>query len=267
MNSYKRLVGNELLLKVRSFGEINSDKKISKVIFTCGYYHKDHSNNIVLDQQEFIKAYRSAEAERKGEELINKPSSVTAWNEKIAALRYNHLMAKDKKGLEINVEEKQYKSKDKFSRSTDQTSGKRKCALYLMRDNRSGDVKIGISNNPKRRLKEVEDQYNVGSVSIIDKTWFFSKEEAHKYEKVFHKRYLTSVSFSRGGREWFNLNDEDISGFLEWMRRSTDKRSYRARTISTKIWKSQEELEKDRISAFLMGTILSFITGKYTRQS
>ena len=44
-----------------------------------------------------------------------------------------------------------------------------------MKDNRSGDVKIGISNNPKRRLKEVEAQYNVGSVSIIDKTWFFSK--------------------------------------------------------------------------------------------
>ena len=130
-----------------------------------------------------------------------------------------------------------------------------------MRDNRSGDVKIGISNNPKRRLKQVEAQYNVGSVSIIDKTWFFSKEEAHKYEKAFHNRYLNSVSFSRGGRDWFNLNDEDISGFLEWMRRSTEKRSYRARKISTKVWKAPKELEKDRFSAFLYGTILSFVTG------
>ena len=136
-----------------------------------------------------------------------------------------------------------------------------KCALYLMRDNRSGDVKIGISNNPLRRLKEVEKQYNVGSVSLINKTWFLKKEDANKYEKIFHKRYLTSISLSRGGREWFTLSDKDINGFLEWMRRSTEKRSYRARKISTKVWKAPKELEKDRISAFLYGTIISFLTG------
>ena len=229
MNSYKRLVGNELILKIRSFGELDSDKKIFKVMFACGYYHKDHLNNIIFDQKEFHKAYRSAKAK----------DQVT----------------------EINVEEKQYKSGDNFSRAKDQSAAKRKCAFYLMKDNRSGDVKIGISNNPKRRLKQVEAQYNVGSVSIIDKTWFLSKEEAHKYEKAFHNRYLNSVSFSWGGREWFNLNDEDISGFLEWMRRATEKRSYRARTISTKIWKTPDELEKDRTSAFWMGTIVSFLTG------
>ena len=91
----------------------------------------------------------------------------------------------------------------------------KKCALYLMRDNRSGDVKIGISNNPLRRLKEVEKQYNVGSVSLINKTWFLKKEDANKYEKIFHKRYLTSISLSRGGREWFTLSDKDINGFLD----------------------------------------------------
>ena len=89
----------------------------------------------------------------------------------------------------------------------------KKCALYLMRDNRSGDVKIGISNNPLRRLKEVEKQYNVGSVSLINKTWFIKKEDANKYEKIFHKRYLTSISLSRGGREWFTLSDKDIITF------------------------------------------------------
>ena len=126
----------------------------------------------------------------------------------------------------------------------------KKCALYLMRDNRSGDVKIGISNNPLRRLKEVEKQYNVGSVSLINKTWFLKKEDANKYEKIFHKRYLTSISLSRGGREWFTLSDKDINGFLEWMRRSPEKRSYRARKLSTKVWKAPKALEKDRFSAF-----------------
>lgn len=136
-----------------------------------------------------------------------------------------------------------------------------KCALYLMRDNKSGDIKIGISNNPQRRLKEVEKQYNVGSVSLIKKTWFLKKEDAIKYEKIFHRRYSSSISLSRGGREWFTLNDQDINGFLEWMRISTEKRSYKARKISTKVWKAPKELEKDRISAFLYGSLLSLVSG------
>ena len=32
------------------------------------------------------------------------------------------------------------------------------CSLYIVEDTLSGDVKIGISNNPKERKKEIEEQ-------------------------------------------------------------------------------------------------------------
>ena len=48
MNRYRKLHGEELLLKIRSFGKLDSENKISKLIFQYGYYHKNHSNEIVL---------------------------------------------------------------------------------------------------------------------------------------------------------------------------------------------------------------------------
>ena len=38
------------------------------------------------------------------------------------------------------------------------------CSLYIVEDTISGDVKIGISNNPKERKEEIEEHYNVGKV-------------------------------------------------------------------------------------------------------
>ena len=35
------------------------------------------------------------------------------------------------------------------------------CALYLIQDTISGDYKIGISNNPRERKKEIRVEYNV----------------------------------------------------------------------------------------------------------
>ena len=41
------------------------------------------------------------------------------------------------------------------------------CALYLIQDTISGDYKIGISNNPGERKKEIRLQYNVGDLKGI----------------------------------------------------------------------------------------------------
>ena len=54
MNMYKKLHGEELLLKIRGFGKLDSENKISKAIFQCGYYHKNLSNEIVLEPKEDI---------------------------------------------------------------------------------------------------------------------------------------------------------------------------------------------------------------------
>ena len=95
------------------------------------------------------------------------------------------------------------------------------CALYLMQDTLSGDTKIGISNNPRERKKEVEQKYNVGKVRGISITWFFSRKEALDWEDKFHKRFKLKHSPERGGNEWFKLNKREVEEFIEWMRENT----------------------------------------------
>ena len=64
-----------------------------------------------------------------------------------------------------------------------------RCALYLVHDRGSGDVKIGISKDPQRRLREIAQQYNVTSVGLVDVTWFLEREQAARFEREFHVRY------------------------------------------------------------------------------
>ena len=94
------------------------------------------------------------------------------------------------------------------------------CSLYIVEDTLSGDVKIGISNNPKERKNEIEEQYNVGKVRGISITWFFTRKEALYWESKFHKKFSHKHSPSRGGKEWFTLTTEEINQFVGWMRES-----------------------------------------------
>ena len=57
--------------------------------FNCIWMRKDPPVN-----EGYLYATHLLEvAERKGVKVINKPSSLRAWNEKLGALRYSHLMA------------------------------------------------------------------------------------------------------------------------------------------------------------------------------
>ena len=94
------------------------------------------------------------------------------------------------------------------------------CSLYIVEDTLSGDVKIGISNNPKERKKEIEEQYNVGDVRGISITWFLTRKEALFWENEFHKKFRLKHSPERGGREWFSLTSEEVNDFVNWMSES-----------------------------------------------
>ena len=94
------------------------------------------------------------------------------------------------------------------------------CSLYIVEDTISKDVKIGISNNPKERKNEIEEQYNVGKVRGISITWFLTRKEALFWESQFHKKFRLKHSPARGGKEWFTLTVEEISQFVDWMRES-----------------------------------------------
>lgn len=99
------------------------------------------------------------------------------------------------------------------------------CALYLIQDTISGDYKIGISNNPGERKKEIRLQYNVGDLKGISITWFLTRNEALHWEAKFHEKFKLWHSPARGGKEWFSLSSKQVNEFIEWMRKSTAYRS------------------------------------------
>lgn len=150
-------------------------------------------------------------------------------------------------------------SKSRSNKSS--TSFPSRCAVYLMTDTMSGDVKIGISNNPELRRSQVERQYNVGSVSLVAVCWFPFRDDAAYYERAFHSRYLFKSSPERGGREWFSLTKGEAEGFLTWMAHSSKQRAFKATSVSTMIAKVPSELFADRRSAFLGGFGMSIVTG------
>ena len=113
----------------------------------------------------------------------------------------------------------------------------RQCALYIVQDTQSGDVKIGISNNPKERKKEIQVDYNVGQVRGISITWFLTRKEALLWESRFHKKYKHQHSPERGGKEWFSLSDYEIKSFIDWMKESTKDRDQKIQILKELIHK------------------------------
>jgi len=141
------------------------------------------------------------------------------------------------------------------------TSFSSRCAVYLMTDAMSGDVKIGISKDPELRRSQVEKQYNVGIVSLVAVCWFTFRDDAAYYERAFHSRYRFKSSPARGGREWFSLTKGEAEGFLTWMAHSSVQRAFKATSVSTMIAKAPSELSADRRSAFWGGFAVSIMTG------
>ena len=72
-----------------SWFKIEKEDCIPLADFNCIWMRKDPPVN-----EAYLYATHLLEvAERKGVKVINKPSSLRAWNEKLGALRYSHLMA------------------------------------------------------------------------------------------------------------------------------------------------------------------------------
>ena len=99
------------------------------------------------------------------------------------------------------------------------------CALYLIQNKISGDYKIGISNNPRERKKEIRLEYNVGELKGISITWFLTRNEALYWEEKFHEKFKFWHSPARGGKEWFSLSSRQVNEFIEWMRNNTKDRN------------------------------------------
>ncbi len=69
--------------------ELKENKCIPLAKFSCIWMRKDPP----VDEGYLYATHLLEVAERKGVKVVNKPSSLRAWNEKLGALRYSHLMA------------------------------------------------------------------------------------------------------------------------------------------------------------------------------
>ncbi len=69
--------------------QLKENKCIPLAKFSCIWMRKDPP----VDEGYLYATHLLEVAERKGVKVVNKPSSLRAWNEKLGALRYSHLMA------------------------------------------------------------------------------------------------------------------------------------------------------------------------------
>jgi len=78
--------------------------------------------------------------------------------------------------------------------------------IYLIQSLENSYYKIGISNNPKRRIKELQ----TGNSSPLKLVETYQSEHAEKIERTLQRRY----SYLRKEGEWFDMGISNEVSFL-----------------------------------------------------
>ena len=103
--------------------------------------------------------------------------------------------------------------------------------VYLMRDGKAGTIKIGMSNNVKKRMTSIINEYFVWPVELIFCLPFPSRDAAESMESFLHRKYSNSRSFSystRNGstsKEWFNLNKNQVEEIKNILNKNFEARN------------------------------------------
>ena len=79
--------------------------------------------------------------------------------------------------------------------------------VYLIRSLEEGYFKIGVSKNPKKRLKQLQ----TGNSSELELLGEYSSEYAHKIEKTLHNMH----THSKKEGEWFDIPLTEALSFSE----------------------------------------------------
>lgn len=85
--------------------------------------------------------------------------------------------------------------------------------LYLVKDNASNRIKIGITTNHKERLRSLNTivPYGITIISI------FSSNRYKELERDVHERYKNK----RRNGEWFEFNEVDLKECMEYIEKTT----------------------------------------------
>ena len=216
-NIRPRLRGKELLdyLEKKNFYSKNSDKDFKRFLVETGYsipYQK------LTDKQThafFMELFR-AEDEKNGKKQTTPKFDIN----------YESLQKQNKTHIFYTREN----IKDEYPQN-------KKTSIYLIREGKNGSTKIGISNNVKKRMTSLVNQYHVWPLELIASAPLSTRWEAERFEQTFHKKYSAYKSYafaSPGGHtssEWFNLNKDQIKGLKTWLDYVSKKKIYIARFI------------------------------------
>ena len=103
--------------------------------------------------------------------------------------------------------------------------------IYLIRDGKTGNIKIGISNNVKKRMTSIINEYYVWPVELIFCLPFPSRNDAESMESYLHKKYsryrLFSYSTQKGStsKEWFDLNKNHVEEIKNILNKNYEARN------------------------------------------
>ena len=220
----RRLKGDELfnfLNQENYFEKDISEKDKRRILIEAGYAipYKELST-------EQITAFAS--------ELIRKDDKY----QKFLDFKYQQISLEEQAG-DYNFESEKYNSFYK-NINRNKPSLDIKTSIYLIKDLDNHGVKIGMSNNIERRMREIKKQYKVDNIKLISYITLGSKEAAEIMEKELHNKFGSfkayGYSSNRGhtSHEWFYLDNEKINLIRLLFSCINKKRVYRARKIERK---------------------------------
>lgn len=114
--------------------------------------------------------------------------------------------------------------------------------LYLVASGNDDSIyKIGISDDPERRLGEIQKRYNVPNAFIVETMDVNTRETVFALENALHERFAESRSNLYGGREWFRLTDQEVTGIKRMY--TQESNAYSQATAYFGLWERLNKAE------------------------
>lgn len=107
----------------------------------------------------------------------------------------------------LEYEANKRKAYSESRRNNRSKTDKLNTSVYLIKDTKTGLIKIGNSNNPERRLAELKKQYNNDHLILIA---YAENVEPNLITKI-HNEYKSKNKIN----EWFKLSNKDIEEIIE----------------------------------------------------
>ena len=209
INIRPRLRDKELLeyLNNHNFQNANTTKKLKKLMIETGYsipFKEITAKDIYV----FYRTFLDAEKKYSSKNLNN-----------IQAKTVTKLIKSNNENSVFEIDTV------KAPKADEQTY------IYLIRDGKTGNIKIGISNNVKKRMTSIINEYYVWPVELIFCLPFPSRNDAESMESYLHKKYsryrLFSYSTQKGNtsKEWFDLNKNHVEEIKNILNKNYEARN------------------------------------------